>query len=175
MDNHNNQKHWSVCNKVHSQWPVNSFYNVNKDFEALKFIANCTDGWDLCRQWVQKWLCKSDPPFKHTPLCTYGPYTINKDIQSKSHTMPSYQLHRTDSRGIPLWFYQMSFARTRRHISLRSLELINVSSMIWPDRLFQSFHLNLTANISKTCLVCGKRSTFSLVKPKTGPVISQPQ
>lgn len=31
---------------------------------------------------------------------------------------------------------------------------------------------HLTANMSKTCLVCGKRSTFSLIKAKTGPIIT---
>lgn len=70
----------------------------------------------------------------------------------------------------------VSQKRRSQQISLRSLELINASRLIWPDRLFrasQKFDCEHIKNMS--VISCGERSAFSLVKAETGPVITEPQ
>lgn len=71
---------------------------------------------------------------------------------------------------------RVSQKRRSQQISLRSLELINASGLIWPDRLFgasQKFDCEHIKNMS--VISCGERSAFSLVKVETGPVITEPQ
>lgn len=93
--------------------------------------------------------------------------------------MPSYQLHRNDFHGISLWFYLVRFPKKKEpadFISLRSLELINASRLIWPDRLFgASQKLDCEHIKNMSVISCGERSAFSLVKAETGPVITEPQ
>lgn len=69
----------------------------------------------------------------------------------------------------------VSQKRRSQQISLRSLELINASRLIWPGRLFGASQKFDSEHIKNMSVISCERSAFSLVKAETGPVITEPQ